>query len=43
MLDDQLWYENTKNTAGTNDFDNGDIELTEENADDFIKYINSNF
>ncbi|KXU57861.1 hypothetical protein QP580_03475 [Prevotella bivia] len=45
MLADQARYdmddEPTNNSAGGSQFDNGSIELTEENADDFINYINS--
>jgi hypothetical protein len=43
MLADQARYDDEEEAASSNGtgFENGDIELTEENADDFINYINS--
>lgn len=44
MLADQARYDEEEPQAGgasNSQFDNGDIELTEDNADDFVNYINS--
>lgn len=44
MLADQARYDDEEEAAagGANDskFDSGDIELTEDNVDDFVNYIN---
>ncbi len=46
MLADQQRYDLDENEAatgstGSSEFEQGDVVLTEENADDFINYINS--
>lgn len=44
MLADQARYDDEESvgtSSGNNQFENGDMELTEDNADDFINYINS--
>lgn len=46
MLADQQRYDLDENEAGAggagaSEFAQGDVTLTEENADDFINYINS--
>lgn len=45
MLADQQRYDQDENSAATgkagSTFEQGDVTLTEENADDFINYINS--
>ena len=44
MLADQARYDDEESAgtgSGNNQFENGDMELTEDNADDFINYINS--
>ncbi len=44
MLADQARYDDEESAgtgSGNSQFENGDMELTEDNADDFINYINS--
>lgn len=44
MLADQARYddeESAETANGNGQFDSGDIELTEDNLDDFVNYINS--
>lgn len=44
MLADQARYDDEEEQAGAgseSQFDSGDIELTEDNVDDFVNYINS--
>lgn len=43
MLADQQRYDldNNGTCAANSQFEQGDVTLTEENADDFINYINS--
>ena len=44
MLADQARYDDEEEQAGgasESQFDSGDIELTEDNVDDFVNYINS--
>jgi hypothetical protein len=40
MLSDQSRYDDEDKSTSGDGFEDGDVELTEENADDFIKYIN---
>lgn len=43
MLADQARYDDEEENAGSGNsqFENGDMELTEDNVDDFVNYINS--
>ena len=42
MLADQARYDEEESaTSGGNQFESGDMELTEDNVDDFVNYINS--
>lgn len=43
MLADQARYDDEENAGSSNNtqFESGDMELTEDNVDDFVNYINS--
>lgn len=44
MLADQARYDDEESadaSSGNGQFDSGDMELTEDNVDDFVNYINS--